>query len=57
MSIPLRWAAGLRGVTAIAALGLFLSHHYLGLGMAPGASLTRSVRSVGRSVRRCPGRY
>ncbi|MFD9049531.1 hypothetical protein [Streptomyces zaomyceticus] len=57
MPIPLRWAAGLRGVTAIAALGLFLSHHYLGLGMAPGASLTRSVRSVGRSVRRCPGRY
>ncbi|MEV4943383.1 DUF998 domain-containing protein [Streptomyces zaomyceticus] len=31
--IPLRWATGLLGVTAIAALGLFLSHHYLGLGM------------------------
>ncbi|MFD7961721.1 DUF998 domain-containing protein [Streptomyces zaomyceticus] len=33
MPIPLRWAAGLLGVTAIAALGLFLSHHYLGIGM------------------------
>ncbi|WP_426367827.1 DUF998 domain-containing protein [Streptomyces sp. E-08] len=30
---PLRWGAGLLGVTAITALGLFLSHRYLGLGM------------------------
>lgn len=30
---PLRWAARLLGITAITALGLFLSHHYLGLGM------------------------
>ncbi|MFF3014790.1 DUF998 domain-containing protein [Streptomyces sp. NPDC057939] len=30
---PLRWGTGLLGVTAIAALGLFLSRHYLGLGM------------------------
>ncbi|MGW2179062.1 DUF998 domain-containing protein [Streptomyces sp. NPDC001732] len=30
---PLRWGTGLLGITAIAALGLFLSHHYLGLGM------------------------
>ncbi|MFE5299992.1 DUF998 domain-containing protein [Streptomyces sp. NPDC056632] len=29
----LRWGTGLLGVTAIAALGLFLSRHYLGLGM------------------------
>ncbi|CAM5597832.1 DUF998 domain-containing protein [Streptomyces tanashiensis] len=29
----LRWGSGLLGVTALAALGLFLSHHYLGLGM------------------------
>lgn len=30
---PLRWATSLLGVTAIMALGLFLSHRYLGLGM------------------------
>ncbi|MEU9989044.1 DUF998 domain-containing protein [Streptomyces sp. NPDC048045] len=30
---PLRWATSLLGITAITALGLFLSHHYLGLGM------------------------
>ncbi|MFE7599348.1 DUF998 domain-containing protein [Streptomyces sp. NPDC057494] len=30
---PLRWGTGLLGVTAITALGLFLSHQYLGLGM------------------------
>lgn len=30
---PLRWSTSLLGVTAITALGLFLSHHYLGLGM------------------------
>ncbi|OLZ69814.1 hypothetical protein AV521_15810 [Streptomyces sp. IMTB 2501] len=30
---PMRRAAGLLGITAIVALGLFLSHHYLGLGM------------------------
>ncbi|MGW5861633.1 DUF998 domain-containing protein [Streptomyces sp. NPDC055239] len=29
----MRWATLLMGVTAIAALGLFLSRHYLGLGM------------------------
>ncbi|WP_406503393.1 DUF998 domain-containing protein [Streptomyces sp. NBC_00212] len=29
----LRWAAGLLGITAITAFGLFSSHHYLGLGM------------------------
>ncbi|MEV7280008.1 DUF998 domain-containing protein [Streptomyces sp. NPDC093111] len=29
----LRWGTGLLGVVAITALGLFLSHHYLGLGM------------------------
>ncbi len=30
---PLRWGSSLLGVTAIAACGLFFSHHYLGLGM------------------------
>ncbi|PSJ30583.1 DUF998 domain-containing protein [Streptosporangium nondiastaticum] len=30
---PLRWATSLLGITAITALGLFLSRHYLGLGM------------------------
>ncbi|MFF9073449.1 DUF998 domain-containing protein [Streptomyces sp. NPDC014872] len=30
---PLRWGTSLLGVTAITAFGLFLSHHYLGLGM------------------------
>ncbi|MFE0652533.1 DUF998 domain-containing protein [Streptomyces sp. NPDC059534] len=30
---PLRWGTGLLGLTAITALGLFLSRHYLGLGM------------------------
>ncbi|MBL1118526.1 DUF998 domain-containing protein [Streptomyces sp. 110] len=30
---PLRWATSLLGIMAITALGLFLSHHYLGLGM------------------------
>ncbi|MFD7031378.1 DUF998 domain-containing protein [Streptomyces sp. NPDC059917] len=30
---PLRWGTGLLGAAAVAALGLFLSHHYLGLGM------------------------
>ncbi|MBP8539898.1 DUF998 domain-containing protein [Streptomyces sp. MK37H] len=30
---PLRWATSLLGITAIAAFGLLLSHHYLGLGM------------------------
>lgn len=30
---PLRWVTSLLGVTAITALGLFLSHSYLGLGM------------------------
>lgn len=30
---PLRWGTSLLGVTAVTALGLFLSHHYLGLGM------------------------
>ncbi|MCQ8191964.1 DUF998 domain-containing protein [Streptomyces sp. RCU064] len=30
---PLRWATGLLGITAITAFGLFLSRHYLGLGM------------------------
>ncbi|MFF7357006.1 DUF998 domain-containing protein [Streptomyces filipinensis] len=30
---PLRWATSLLGITAITAFGLFLSHHYLGLGM------------------------
>ncbi|MFJ9030480.1 DUF998 domain-containing protein [Streptomyces sp. NPDC102274] len=30
---PLRWVTCLLGITAITALGLFLSHHYLGLGM------------------------
>ncbi|MGW4701954.1 DUF998 domain-containing protein [Streptomyces sp. NPDC004285] len=30
---PLRWGAGLLGVTALVAFGLFLSHRYLGLGM------------------------
>ncbi|MFJ3876869.1 DUF998 domain-containing protein [Streptomyces sp. NPDC090077] len=30
---PLRWGAGLAGATALTALGLFLSHRYLGLGM------------------------
>ncbi|MFI0977668.1 DUF998 domain-containing protein [Streptomyces sp. NPDC021093] len=29
----LRWGTGLLGVTAVAAFGLFLSRHYLGLGM------------------------
>lgn len=31
--VPLRWATSLLGITAITAFGLFLSHHYLGLGM------------------------
>ncbi|OPF71620.1 hypothetical protein VT50_0233465 [Streptomyces antioxidans] len=30
---PLRWMTSLLGITAITAFGLFLSHHYLGLGM------------------------
>ncbi|MFH8983486.1 DUF998 domain-containing protein [Streptomyces varsoviensis] len=30
---PLRWGTSLLGVTALTAFGLFLSHHYLGLGM------------------------
>ncbi|MEV7401874.1 DUF998 domain-containing protein [Streptomyces sp. NPDC091267] len=30
---PLRWGSSLLGVTAITAFGLFLSHHYLALGM------------------------
>ncbi|MEV4926557.1 DUF998 domain-containing protein [Streptomyces roseoverticillatus] len=30
---PLRWATSLLGITAITAFGLFLSRHYLGLGM------------------------
>lgn len=30
---PLRWGTSLLGATAIVALGLFLSQHYLGLGM------------------------
>ncbi|MFF7241718.1 DUF998 domain-containing protein [Streptomyces collinus] len=30
---PVRWGTCLLGVTAITAFGLFLSHHYLGLGM------------------------
>ncbi|WP_051803967.1 MULTISPECIES: DUF998 domain-containing protein [unclassified Streptomyces] len=30
---PLRWGTSLLGVTAVSAFGLFLSHHYLGLGM------------------------
>lgn len=30
---PLRWATSLLGVTAMTAFGLFLSFHYLGLGM------------------------
>ncbi|MFJ8510368.1 DUF998 domain-containing protein [Streptomyces avermitilis] len=30
---PLRWGTSLLGATAITAFGLFLSHHYLGLGM------------------------
>ncbi|WP_447039651.1 DUF998 domain-containing protein [Streptomyces sp. DSM 118878] len=30
---PLRWGTSLLGATAITALGLFLSRHYLGLGM------------------------
>ncbi|MFJ6351027.1 DUF998 domain-containing protein [Streptomyces sp. NPDC092046] len=30
---PLRWGTGLLGAAAVTALGLFLSHHYLGLGM------------------------
>ncbi|MFD5450579.1 DUF998 domain-containing protein [Streptomyces sp. NPDC003470] len=30
---PLRWGTSLLGVTAITAFGLFLSHHYFGLGM------------------------
>lgn len=30
---PLRWATSLLGITAITALGLFVSHRYLGLGM------------------------
>ncbi|MFB9573626.1 DUF998 domain-containing protein [Streptomyces yanii] len=30
---PLRWVTTLMGITAITAFGLFLSHHYLGLGM------------------------
>lgn len=30
---PLRWGTSLLGITAITAFGLFLSHHYLGLGM------------------------
>ncbi|MEU8707966.1 DUF998 domain-containing protein [Streptomyces sp. NPDC048565] len=30
---PLRWGTGLLGVAALTAFGLFLSHHYLGLGM------------------------
>lgn len=30
---PVRWGTSLLGVTAITAFGLFLSHHYLGLGM------------------------
>ncbi|MFI0811857.1 DUF998 domain-containing protein [Streptomyces echinatus] len=30
---PLRWATSLLGITAVMALGLFFSHHYLGLGM------------------------
>lgn len=30
---PLRWGTSLLGVASITAFGLFLSHHYLGLGM------------------------
>ncbi|MFF7128219.1 DUF998 domain-containing protein [Streptomyces sp. NPDC008240] len=30
---PLRWGSGLLGAVALAAFVLFLSHHYLGLGM------------------------
>ncbi|WP_433543737.1 DUF998 domain-containing protein (plasmid) [Streptomyces sp. CA-294286] len=30
---PVRWGTSMWGVTAITAFGLFLSHHYLGLGM------------------------
>ncbi|MER6452872.1 DUF998 domain-containing protein [Streptomyces sp900105245] len=30
---PVRWSTSLLGVAAITAFGLFLSHHYLGLGM------------------------
>lgn len=30
---PLRWGTSLLGAVAITAFGLFLSHHYLGLGM------------------------
>ncbi|WP_438296006.1 DUF998 domain-containing protein [Streptomyces sp. HUAS TT7] len=33
VAAPLRWGASLLGVTAITAFGLFLSRHYLGLGM------------------------
>ncbi|MFF3392425.1 DUF998 domain-containing protein [Streptomyces sp. NPDC002669] len=60
---PLRWATGLLGVTAITALGLFLSHRYLGLGMggmervaafpllvwALGAGVFGLVRPAGRT--------
>ncbi|MFE7618321.1 DUF998 domain-containing protein [Streptomyces sp. NPDC057496] len=59
----LRWATGLLGVTAITALGLFLSHRYLGLGMggmervaafpllvwALGAGVLGLVRHAGRT--------
>ncbi|WP_369141936.1 hypothetical protein [Streptomyces sp. R44] len=33
MPTTLRWGTSLMGVTAITAFALFLSHHYLGLGM------------------------
>ncbi|MFD7166701.1 DUF998 domain-containing protein [Streptomyces violascens] len=33
IAAPLRWGTSLLGVTAITAFGLFLSQHYLGLGM------------------------
>ncbi|GAA2464606.1 hypothetical protein GCM10010388_66050 [Streptomyces mauvecolor] len=33
VAAPMRWGTSLLGVTAITAFGLFLSQHYLGLGM------------------------